>query len=87
MKYNDEELYGLHSSLLDEIKTSVPFNEFVKWTIQWLKDRVHESTEAPDWFRGDIKSLRDYRTKSIRFYEKKLVKSKRGSLLCLNLQF
>jgi hypothetical protein len=73
VRYTDEQLFDVPKELwnkwLDYEDTPRNFFEFCIWRLNFL---VQHSTNRDDWMNTEENHLRNYRLKSIRFYERKL---------------
>lgn len=73
MRYSNEELFDVttkqHDSWLDDNWTP---REYFQHCIRVLELNIEESVKIDDWMNTEENHLRNYRLKSIRFYERKL---------------
>lgn len=74
MRYNDQELYELSVSEINDKKLGLSANEFFMWSINRLTVLVEASVQPENWLDPDVEHLRRYRTKAIEnFFRPKLV--------------
>lgn len=72
MKFNDQKLYDKTLMELKQLEEKMNVRQFRKWTIFRLKSLINQSTfYVKNWNEPSVKFLRDYRIKSMRFYQKK----------------
>lgn len=71
MRYTDNELFELDNNQLNSLKAQLRFNEFCEWAMERLQYLITASTERNDWMESSVAHLRNYRIKSIRFYQQK----------------
>jgi hypothetical protein len=72
MKYNDEMLYQKTTIELKQLEEKMNVRQFRKWSIFRFKSLIHQATfYVKDWNEPNIKFLREYRIKSMSFYQKK----------------
>lgn len=77
MRYSDVELWEYPEDKLNELKTTLVFNDFCKWSIGRLTTLINESVHKQNWMEQEVKHLRNYRMKARdRFFTPKLVKGK-----------
>lgn len=73
MRYTDCELFDIQPELwelwLDDNLTP---RQFFEHCIDRLKYLIEKSVQDKDWMNTEENHLRNYRLKSIRFYERKL---------------
>ncbi len=73
MRYSDEELFDMTKEEWDDLlNTDMKPKNFFMLCIERLKDLVEQSVDCSDWMETEKNHLRNYRMKSIRFYERKI---------------
>lgn len=71
MRYSDEQLWKISKKDLDELKRLLSFHDFCEWAIERLQELIEESTKLENWMDAEVAHLRNYRIKSILFYQQK----------------
>ena len=72
MKHSDQELYDKTLIELKNLEEKMNVRQYRKWTIFRLKSLINQSTfYVKDWNEPSVKALRNYRIKSLGFYQKK----------------
>ena len=71
MRYSDTELWKISKKDLDQLKRLLSFHDFCEWSIDRLQELIEESTKLENWMDAEVAHLRNYRLKSIRFYQQK----------------
>jgi hypothetical protein len=72
MRYSNTELFKVSKDTWNKwLDDSCTPRQFFKFCESRLKDLVDESTHQDDWMDEDIKHLRNYRIKSMKFYQEK----------------
>lgn len=77
MRFSDSELYEMPNKQLVGIEDRMTARQFFKWTVFKMKALIAENTRQKDWFRDENRFMMNYRTKSMSFYHKKLIKGKK----------
>lgn len=73
MRYSDTELFDMTKEEWDELlNTDMKPKVFFELCVERLQDLIEQSTKQEDWMTAQNDHLRNYRMKSIRFYERKL---------------